>query len=104
MNLEKLLGKRFDRLEHTLLPRDCMLYALGIGVGLRPQDPAELQFCFENGLKVFPAMVNVVSHPGGWVKEPELGIDWVRLLHGEQAFEIRAPLEPGKTYVGSYRI
>lgn len=104
MKLDKLLSKQFTPLDHALTARDCMLYALGIGVGLRPELPADLQFCYEAGLKVFPSIVNVISHPGGWVREPELEIDWIKLLHGEQAFEIRTPLQPGKTYVGSYQI
>lgn len=104
MNLEKVLAKRFPALEHTISPRDCMLYALGVGVGSRPAAQEELQFTYEDGLQVFPAMVNVISHPGAWTKEPELGIDWVKILHGEQSFVIHAPLVPGHAYVGAYRI
>lgn len=104
MNLEKILAKQFPLIEHTMVARDCMLYALGIGIGSQPADAGQLQFAYEEGLKVFPAMVNVVCHPGGWVKEPELEVDWVRLLHGEQSFEMHRPLEVGNTYVGSYRV
>lgn len=104
MNLEKVLSRKFEAIEHPLVARDCMLYALGIGIGEAPHDPAQLQFAYEDGLKVFPSMVNVISHPGGWVKDPALEIDWVRLLHGEQAFEMHQPLEVGKTYVGSFRV
>lgn len=104
MNLDKVLSKQFPALEATLTPRDCMLYALGVGVGTRPQAAEDLQFTYEEGLKVFPAMVNVICHPGAWVKEADLGIDWVRILHGEQSFTILKPLEPGRTYVGSYRV
>lgn len=104
MKLEKLLNKKFPQLEHTLNARDAMLYSLGIGYGENAVDPKELQFIYEAGLQVFPGMVNVISHPGGWVKEAELEIDWVKLLHGEQAFELYRPLEPNKTYVGTYRI
>lgn len=104
MNLEKVLSRRFDNIEVELTARDCMLYALGIGVGDRATDPADLQFCYEKNLAVFPSMVNVVAYPGAWVADPELGIDWVKALHGEQFFSIDRPLEPGKAYVGSYRI
>lgn len=104
MNLKKVLAWQFPALEHTISPRDCMLYALGIGAGSRPLAPEDLQFTFEEGLKVFPAMANVISHPGAWVKEPDLGIDWVRILHGEQSFAIHSPLTPGRTYVGAYRV
>ena len=101
MNLEKVVARKFDAVEHVLSARDCMIYALGIGVGERATD---LQFCYENKLAVFPSMVNVVAYPGAWVAEPELGIDWVKALHGEQHFCIDKPLEHGKTYVGSYRV
>ncbi len=104
MNLEKVLAKRFPELEHRLTPRDCMLYALGVGVGTRPDAAEDLPFVYEEDLQVFPSMVNVMSHPGAWVKEAELGIDWVKLLHGEQSFTSLKPLRPDQTYVGSYRV
>jgi acyl dehydratase len=104
MNLEKVLKRQFPLIEHSISPRDCMLYALGIGVGSDPKDQSDLQYAYEENLKVFPAMTNVISHPGAWVKEPELEIDWMKILHGEQSFEIHRPLEAGKTYVGSYKV
>lgn len=104
MNLEKLLAWKFNELEHTLSERDAILYALGIGIGAQADDPAQLQFTYEKGLKVFPSWVNVIAHPGGWIMAPELEVDWVKLLHGEQSFRIESPLQPGATYVGRYRI
>ena len=104
MNLEKLLAWPFKELEHTLHPRDAILYALGIGIGAAADDPQELQFTYEKGLKVFPSWVNVIAHPGGWIMAPELEVDWVKLLHGEQSFRIEKPLLPERTYVGRYRI
>lgn len=81
-----------------------MLYALGIGMCSEDDSQAELQFCYENDLKVFPALVNVICHPAGWIMAPELEVDWVKLLHGEQSFQIFKPLEPSKTYIGNYRV
>ena len=104
MHLDTVLGKQFAPIEHLVTPRDCMLYALGIGVGDRPEDPRDLQFTYERGLKFFPSLVNVIAHPGSWIQAPELAIDWVKLLHGEQAFTMHAILEPGKTYVGTYQV
>ena len=104
MNLDKVLGKQFAPIEHVVTARDCMLYALGIGVGDRPEDPRDLQFTYEKGLKFFPSLVNVIAHPGGWIQAPELAVDWVKLLHGEQSFTMHATLEPGKTYVGTYQV
>ena len=48
MNLDKVLGKQFAPVQHVVTARDCMLYALGIGVGDRPEDPRDLQFTYEN--------------------------------------------------------
>jgi len=104
MILDKVLTWKFPVIEHTATPRDCMLYALGIGVGDRPEDPRDLQFIYEKGLKFFPSLVNVIAHPGGWIQAPELGADWVKLLHGEQSFNMHGKLEPGKTYVGTYQV
>jgi len=104
MNLEKLLQYQFPELEYTVTPRDAMLYALGIGVGDRPGDARDLQFVYEQNLKIFPSQVNVICHPTGWAQDPVLEIDWVKLLHGEQSFEIHKPVEPGKTYTSCCKI
>jgi acyl dehydratase len=104
MNLANLLAHRFPQVRHELHARDCMLYALGLGLGHRFEDASELQFCYEDGLRVFPSMVNVIAHPGLWVKEPALQIDWIRLLHAEQRFAVHRPLRPDARYVGSYRV
>ncbi|HSW19147.1 MAG TPA: MaoC/PaaZ C-terminal domain-containing protein [Ramlibacter sp.] len=104
MNLEKLLTFKIPALEAKLTARDAMLYALGVGVGDRPEDPRDLQFLFEKGeqpLLIVPSIVNVLCHPGGWVMAPELEINWVKLLHGEQGFEIHKPLQAELSYVSS---
>lgn len=104
MNLDRLLQFSFPEIDYTATPRDAMLYALGIGIGDRPEDTRDLQFVYEQNLKIFPSQVNVICHPGSWMFNPVLEIDYVKLLHGEQAFQILQPLTPGKTYTGSYKI
>jgi len=104
MNLEKVLNVRLDPIEHTVTEKDCMLYALGIGLGADPVDPKQLQFVYEKGLKVFPSQSVVIAHPGPWVTRPELEIDWLRLLHGEQTIRQHKPLQPGMTCLGQYRV
>ena len=72
MNLEQLLQLKFPDIEYTATPRDAMLYALGIGVGDRPEDARDLQFVYEQNLKMFPSQVNVICHPGGWTESRRL--------------------------------
>jgi acyl dehydratase len=84
--------------------RDTMLYALGLGFGLRPTDPDELRFVYEKNLEAFPTMPVVLGHPGAWMADPSTGIDVVRVLHGEQHLEIHRPLPVEGTVVGLNRV
>ncbi|NML43345.1 3-alpha,7-alpha,12-alpha-trihydroxy-5-beta-cholest-24-enoyl-CoA hydratase [Ramlibacter sp. G-1-2-2] len=106
MNLEKLLKFQVPAVEARMTAKDAMLYALGVGVGDRPEDPADLQFVYERAqpFKVVPSYVNVICHPGGWIMAPELEVDWVKLLHGEQGFEMHKQLKPDTSYVSSNQI
>lgn len=104
MNFDKVLSKVLEPVEHTISEKDCMLYSLGIGLGSNPTDPKHLPFVFEKNLKAFPSQSVVIAHPGAWVTEPELEINWLKLLHGEQTITQHKPLKPGNTYIGNYRV
>lgn len=104
MILDKVLGIELPSIEQTVSEKDCILYSLGIGLGMDPVAPSQLQFVYEDGLKAFPSQSVVIAHPGAWVTRPELEINWLKLLHGEQAIIQHKPLSPGGTYVGNYRV
>ena len=104
MQLEVLKAFRLAPVEHRYTTRDTMLYALGLGYGGRATDPAELAYVYERHLKVAPSMCSVLSHPGFWAQRPELGLDWIRLLHGEQGFEIHKPISPEGAVRGEYEM
>lgn len=72
---------------HSFTERDTILYALGVGAGVD-----ELPYVYEAGLKALPTMAVVLGYPGFWQKEPQYGIDWRRVLHGEQSIRLHAPL------------
>ncbi|MES2481261.1 MAG: MaoC/PaaZ C-terminal domain-containing protein [Pseudomonadota bacterium] len=106
MNLEKLVKFPIPSIEATLTARDAMLYALGVGIGDRPEHPNDLQYLYERAepFKVMPSLVNVICHPGGWIMAPELDVKWVKLLHGEQSFEMFKPLQPETRYVATNQV
>lgn len=104
MNLDAVRNFRFEAVTHTYSRRDSMLYALGLGYGSEPTDPAQLAFVYEDNLRAVPSMCCVLAHPGMWVRNPDLGIDWLKILHGEQSFEIHNPLPPESTVVGTCEI
>ncbi len=95
----------FPEVEQSYGPRDCMLYALGVGFGADPLDGAELPFVFEEPeLKVLPSMAAVLAGPGFWARDPAAGLDWRRFLHVEQEVVLHRPLPASGTIHARARI
>jgi acyl dehydratase len=92
-----LLNAKLPRVEQAYDWRDCVLYSLGLGIGLDPMDERDLPFVDETRLKLQPSMVNVLGYPGFWQQDPKYGIDWVKTVHGEQSIVIhRMPPVAGR--------
>jgi acyl dehydratase len=104
MDINAVESFRLSPTVHRFAAKDSILYALGLGFGERPTDPAHLQFVYEKGLKAVPSAVVVLAHPGFWVNAPALKIDWIKILHGEQSFEILRPLPAEGVVRGEYAI
>ena len=94
----------FKDVVQTYTERDSMLYALGLGFGADPLDEQELRFVYEKDLCVVPTMGVVLGAPGMWMRDPASGIDWVKLVHGEQALTLHRPMPVAATVVGKSRI
>jgi acyl dehydratase len=101
---DKLLALKIPEVEQTYGPKDCMLYALGVGLGLDPTDERQLAFVYEKNLKVLPTMAVVIGYPGFWAKELDTGIDWVKVVAGEHALTLNRPLKPSGTVVSRTRV
>jgi acyl dehydratase len=104
VNLDLLNGYRLEDKIHDYAARDSILYALGLGYGSDPTDPGQLNFVYEDGLKAVPSMCNTICHPGFWIDRPELGIDWVKVLHAEQSFEIHSAIPTEGRMRGEYSV
>lgn len=99
--LDKLQAFR-ARTEHAYTKKDVILYALGLGLGATDTD---LPFVYEQDLKVLPTFGGVLGYPGFWIKEhPEFGIDWRKVLNGEQALRLHKPLRAEAKVVGEMRV
>ena len=101
---DKLMALEVPPAEQSYGPKDCILYALGIGLGHDPMNEDELAFVYEKNLKVLPTMGAVLGHPGFWARERDTGIDWVRIVNGEQGITLNRPLAAKGTVVGRLRI
>jgi acyl dehydratase len=104
INPETLLNWHFPELEHSYAERDTMLYALGLGCGADPLDQGQLQFVYEDGLRALPSMAVVLGYPGFWISDPGTGVDWKKVLHGEQDITIFKPLPAAGTVIGRTRV
>ena len=102
---QNILNWPFPPVEQNYTERDTILYALGCGLGADPLDEAQLRFVFEEPeLRALPSMAAVLSPPGFWARHPDSGIDWVRILHGEQAMEIHKPLPAAARVVATTKV
>ena len=72
-----------------------ILYHLGVGAGVPPTDPGELQYTYESTpLKVLPSfgVIPVFQMLGGLVGLEGLSFNPMMLLHGEQDLVLHKPL------------
>lgn len=104
IDYHKLKNWPFGEREHSYTEKDTILYALGVGLGLDPTDESQLRFVYEENLKTLPTMAAVLGSPGFWAKDPETGIDWKRLVHGEQYLTLHKPIPPSGSVIGRTRI
>lgn len=105
IDYEKIKNWPFDPVEQTYTEKDSILYALGLGLGADPLDQGQLHFVFEeDGFSALPTMAAVLGTPGFWVRDPETGIDWKKILHGEQGIELHRPLPPAATVIAKTRV
>ncbi len=101
---EKLLALQVPDVEHSYGPRDCILYALGVGLGQDPVNEDELAFVYEKNLKVLPTFAVTQAYTAYFLRRPELGVTWSHVVHGEQGLILHRPVKPEGTVVGRTRI
>ena len=99
-----LKTRQFPDVVHGYTAKDCILYALGLGLGADPLDADQLRFVYEADLRMLPTMPVVLGSPGFWIKNEPTGIDWKAVLHGEQGLTIHRALPAAGTVVGRMRI
>jgi acyl dehydratase len=101
---DKLMALDITPAEQIYDAKDCMLYALGVGLGHDPMNEDELAFVYEKDLKVLPTMATVLAHSGSLVRNPDSGINWVMVVNGEQGFALERPLSGEGVLIGRTKI
>lgn len=104
---QSLKGKEYDEVEFTV-DRDLVTqFANAIGeenaVFLDPEAAVAAGFPDQIAPPTFPTTLQIRTS-GAAVLDPELGLDYTRVVHGEQQFEIRRPLVVGDVLKATPRI
>ncbi len=102
---DTIMNWPFEAVEQTYTIKDSIIYALGLGFGFDPLDEKQLPFVFEErDFTAVPTMAVVLAGPGFWARDPNSGIDWRKILHGEQGIVIRKPLPPEATVTARTKV
>ena len=97
----RLKERRFPEVRQSYREKDTMFYALALGAGQQPTHSRMLRWVYEKELEALPTMAVVLAHPGFWLKEPDSGVDWRHVLHGEQRLRVHAPLATSGEVIGT---
>ena len=104
IDYDRLMRLEIPDVEQCYTRRDTMLYALGLGFGAEPTDQRQLGFVYEDGLRAVPTYGVMLAYAGFWIRELDTGIDWVKVVHGEQDVAVHKSLPVEATVVGQTRI
>ncbi|HVV61594.1 MAG TPA: MaoC/PaaZ C-terminal domain-containing protein [Pseudolabrys sp.] len=101
---EKLLALKVPEVQHDYGPKDCILYALGLGLGYDPMNEDELAFVYEKNLKALPTFALVQGYTPYWLRNPDSGVNWTKVVHGEQGFVLHKPVATQGSVIGRTRV
>lgn len=104
INHDHLLNYPIPEIRQTIRWQDTALYNFSIGLGQDPMDLAQLDFLYEARLRAMPSMAVVLGYPGFWIRNPDTGVDWTQVLHGEQSIILHKPLPAEGEIIGRSRI
>lgn len=104
LNTDTVLNWRFEDIVQSYSHRDAILYALGLGLAQDPTNRDELRYVYEKNLVAFPTLPLVLGAPPYWYSDPRTGIDWVKVLQGEQGLKLFRPMPAAGTVIGRNRV
>lgn len=104
INYDRLRNWLFQPVEQAYDSRDCRLYALGLNIGIDPLDEDALRFAAADPPAVVCTMPMTLGRLGPWMRDPEAGIDYTRIVVGEIWLRLHAPLPSAARIVARHRV
>lgn len=94
IDIDKVMGAELPTGVFQWDASQVILYHLGIGAGVPPTDPSELEYTYEQNLKVLPSFGVLPVFPtlAGMVGLDGMSFNPMMLLHGEQDITLHQPL------------
>jgi len=103
LNYERILAHRAGPLDASTDERTCILYALGIGIGMDPTNRDEIKFVHERELVVFPTLASVLGWPGR-LTDPDFGIDARMVVAASLKVSLNRPLRTHERLTSDPRV
>ena len=97
----------FDDIVQHYSADDTVRYALALGLGADPTDPLQLRFVTDDAAGTpiaLPTMAVVLGYPGSWMRDPATGIDFAKVVHGEEGVIWHTPIPAAGTVRARHRI
>lgn len=104
LNLDKLLSIKVPAVEQSYGPKDCILYALGLGFAQDPTDENELRFVYEKNLRALPTWPLKQGYSPYWLRDGDYGLTFSHAVHGEQGIVLHAPVMTEGQVIGQERV
>jgi acyl dehydratase len=103
LNYERILSHRAGPLDASTDERTCILYALGIGIGMDPMDAGQIKFVHERELVAFPTVATVLGWPGR-LTDPAFGIDARMVVAASLKVVLHRPLRTQERLTSDPRV
>jgi acyl dehydratase len=105
INYEKLMAYDSGEMRVSYGARECIVYALGIGIGMDPLDRNQLKFVHERWIEAFPTMAGIL----GWVgrtfsTDKQYGVDERMVVAAEQSITLHRALAADDTLLARTRV
>lgn len=104
IDYDALKARRFDPVIQSFSARDSRLYALGLNIGADPMDLDGLRYVADDPPLAVPAMAMTLGRLGPWMREPDVGIDYRRIVVGEVALKLHARIPAAADIRGDHRV
>lgn len=107
IDYRQLRDWHFPVIEQRYTLDDSLRYALALGLGSEPCDAQQLQFVSDAQAGwplALPTMAVVLGFPGPWMADPATGIDFTKVVHGDELLVVHHPLPAAGTVVARHRV